>query len=210
MTRIAVFISGGGTTLQNLIEFQQRDELSARLVLVISSRASAGGLKFAEQAELETQVVRKSDFADQANAYSEAMFAPCRQAGVDLVVMAGFLKHVLIPDDFAGRVINIHPSLIPAFCGEAMYGQRVHQAALDYGVKVSGCTVHFVDNQYDSGPIILQRTCPVLDDDTAETLAARVFVEECQALPEAIRRFAHGQLQIVGRKVRSSLASKSV
>ena len=116
--------------------------------------------------------------------------------------MGGFLKHVLIPDDFMGRVMNIHPSLIPAFCGHGFYGRRVHQAVLDYGVKVSGCTVHFVDNQYDHGPIILQHVVPVLDDDTPEALAARVFVEECSAYPEAIQRFAQGRLQLVGRRVR--------
>ena len=103
--------------------------------------------------------------------------------------MAGFLKHVLIPEDFVGRVINIHPSLLPSFGGPGMYGQRVHQAVLERGVKISGCTVHYVDNEYDNGPIILQRSCLVKDDDTAETLAARVFEQECQALPNAIRMF---------------------
>ena len=104
--------------------------------------------------------------------------------------MAGFLKHVLIPEDFRDRVINIHPSLLPSFGGSGMYGQRVHQAALDRGVKVSGCTVHYVDNHYDNGPILLQRTCEVREDDTADTLAARVFEQECRALPEAIGKIA--------------------
>ncbi len=135
---------------------------------------------------LKTMVVRKSDHPDP-DEYSKAMFDPCREAGVELVVMAGFLKHVLIPEDFVGRVINIHPSLLPSFGGPGMYGQRVHQAVLDRGVKISGCTVHYVDNEYDNGPIILQRSCVVKDDDTAETLAARVFEQECQALPDAIR-----------------------
>jgi folate-dependent phosphoribosylglycinamide formyltransferase PurN len=116
--------------------------------------------------------------------------------------MAGFLKHVLIPQDFVGRVMNIHPSLIPAFCGHNYFGRRVHQAALDYGVKFSGCTVHFVDNHYDHGPIILQRVVPVMDDDTPESLGARVFEQECQAYPEAIRLFAEGRLKVVGRRVR--------
>jgi phosphoribosylglycinamide formyltransferase 1 len=129
------------------------------------------------------------------------MFAPCRDAGVELVAMAGFLKHVLIPADFAGRVMNIHPALIPAFCGAGFYGERVHRAALEYGVKVSGCTVHFVDNHYDHGPIILQRTVPVHPDDTPQTLAARVFEQECQAYPEAIRLYAAGRLRIAGRLI---------
>ena len=115
------------------------------------------------------------------------MFGPCREAGVDLVVMAGFLKHVLIPPDFEDRVINIHPSLLPSFGGPGMYGHHVHQAVIDRGVKISGCTVHYVDNHYDNGPIILQRSCEVKDDDTADSLAARVFQEECEALPAAIR-----------------------
>lgn len=116
--------------------------------------------------------------------------------------MGGFLKHVLIPADFENRVINIHPALIPAFCGRGMYGRYVHQAVLDYGAKISGCTVHFVDDQYDHGPIILQRTVPVLDDDTAEALAHRVFDAECEALPEALALIAAGRVHVEGRHVR--------
>jgi phosphoribosylglycinamide formyltransferase-1 len=119
-----------------------------------------------------------------------------------LVVMAGFLKHVPIPADFENRVINIHPSLIPAFCGHGMYGLKVHQAALDYGAKVSGCTVHFVDNQYDHGPIIGQWPVPVADDDTAETLQARVFAAECAAYPAVLAALAQGQISVRERKVR--------
>ena len=108
---------------------------------------------------------------------------------------------VPVPDDFADRVMNIHPALIPAFCGKGFYGHRVHQAALETGVKVCGCTVHFADNVYDHGPIILQRAVPVLDDDTPDTLAARVFEQECEAYPEAIRLFAEGRLRVEGRRV---------
>jgi folate-dependent phosphoribosylglycinamide formyltransferase PurN len=109
---------------------------------------------------------------------------------------------VRIPDDFRHRVLNIHPALIPAFCGKGFYGHRVHEAVLEYGAKVSGCTVHFADTQYDHGPIVLQRAVPVLDDDTPDTLAARIFEQECEAYPEAIRLFAEGRLKIEGRKVR--------
>ena len=116
--------------------------------------------------------------------------------------MAGFLKRVTIPEDFANRVTNIHPGLIPAFCGHGFYGHHVHEAVLDYGAKLSGCTVHFADNQYDHGPVILQRAVPVLDDDTAETLAARVFEAECEAYPEAIQLIAQGRVRVEGRKVR--------
>ncbi len=120
--------------------------------------------------------------------------------------MAGFLKRVTIPDDFTNRVVNIHPGLIPAFCGQGFYGQRVHQAVLDYGAKISGCTVHFADNDYDHGPVILQRAVPVLDDDTAKTLAARVFQAECAAYPEAIQLIADGRVRVEGRKVRITAA----
>jgi folate-dependent phosphoribosylglycinamide formyltransferase PurN len=115
--------------------------------------------------------------------------------------MAGFLQLVHIPDDFLGRVMNIHPSLIPAFCGKGYYGHRVHEAALEYGVKVSGCTVHFADNVYDHGPIILQKTVPVLPGDDAAALAARIFEQECEAYPEAVQLFTEGRLHVEGRKV---------
>jgi folate-dependent phosphoribosylglycinamide formyltransferase PurN len=111
------------------------------------------------------------------------------------------LQLLQVPDDFQGRVMNIHPALIPAFCGKGFYGHRVHEAVLADGAKVSGCTVHFVDNEYDHGPIILQRTVPVLDDDTPDSLAARVFVQECEAYPQAIKWFAEGRLRLEGRKV---------
>jgi phosphoribosylglycinamide formyltransferase-1 len=121
------------------------------------------------------------------------MFDAIRRSGARWVIMGGYLEHLLIPNDFENRVVNIHPSLIPAFCGKGMYGLRVHQAAIDFGVKISGCTVHFVDNQYDHGPILLQRACEVLEGDTAETLQKRVFELECEALPEAIARIAMAQ-----------------
>jgi phosphoribosylglycinamide formyltransferase-1 len=115
--------------------------------------------------------------------------------------MGGFLKHVLIPADFENRVVNIHPGLIPAFCGHGFYGRRVHQAVLDYGAKVSGCTIHFVDDEYDHGPIILQRSVPVEHGDTAEGLARRIFRVECEAYPEALRLIAEGRVQVTGRRV---------
>ena len=199
--RIAVLISGGGTTLRNLIERIEAGTLDAEILLVVASTSKAGGLQFAEQTGIPSAVVRRKDF-DSQDAFSAALFDRCRQAGVDLVVMGGFLKRVTIPDDFANRVINIHPALIPSFCGEGMYGHFVHEAVLDYGVKVSGCTVHFADNQYDHGPVILQKPVPVLDDDTPQTLAARVFEAECEAYPEALNLIAAGRLTVEGRRVR--------
>jgi phosphoribosylglycinamide formyltransferase-1 len=115
---------------------------------------------------------------------------------------SGFLKRITVPEDYAHRVTNIHPALIPAFCGEGMYGHHVHEAVLDYGAKLSGCTVHFADNQYDHGPVILQRAVPVLDDDTPDSLAARVFQAECEAYPEALQAMAQGRLTMEGRRVR--------
>jgi formyltetrahydrofolate-dependent phosphoribosylglycinamide formyltransferase len=190
--KLAVLISGGGRTLRNLIERIAQSELAAEIRLVVSSNADAGGLKFALQAGIPALVVERKTFAD-ANAFSEAVFGPCRQAGVDYVAMGGFLKHVLVPPDFENRVVNIHPALIPACCGKGFYGLRVHEAVLASGARLSGCTVHFVDNEYDHGPIILQRTVPVLDDDTPESLAARVFAAECEAYPEALRLLAAGR-----------------
>jgi phosphoribosylglycinamide formyltransferase 1 len=199
--RIAVLISGGGTTLRNFIEKIAAGTLPVEIGLVISSSPTARGLQFAADAGIPLAVVERKAFASQDD-FSREIFDGCRRARVELVAMAGFLKRVTIPDDFAGRVVNIHPALMPAFCGEGFYGHRVHEAVLEYGAKLSGCTVHFADNQYDHGPVILQRAVPVLDDDTPETLAARVFEAECAAYPEALRLLAAGRVTIEGRRVR--------
>jgi formyltetrahydrofolate-dependent phosphoribosylglycinamide formyltransferase len=201
--RLAVLLSGSGTTLQNLLDRIADGRLAAQVVLVVSSKADAFGLERARQAGVPAMVVSRKE-AGSVQAFSQLLFGHCREASADLVCMAGFLHLVQIPDDFLGRVMNIHPALLPAFGGKGFYGHRVHEAVLAYGAKVSGCTVHFADNQYDHGPIILQRAVPVLDDDTTETLAARVFVEECAAYPEAIRWFAEGRLKIEGRRVRTT------
>lgn len=188
---IAVLISGGGTTLKNLIDQVAVGKLNVDIRLVISSKSTAGGLDHAKTAGIPAQVIRRSD-SESAESFRDAIFGACRDAGVQLVVMGGFLKHVLIPDDFENRVINIHPSLIPDFCGHGFYGSRVHAAVLEAGAKKSGCTVHFVDDEFDHGPIILQREVPVVDNDTVQSLAARVFAAECEALPAAIRKIANG------------------
>jgi len=200
-TRERVLISGGGTTLKNLIEKVKAGELPVSIVLVISSNPQAGGFQFAQESGIPTIVVDWNQYRDP-NSLSEVHFKHCREARVNLVVMGGFLKKLVIPNDFENRVVNIHPALIPAFCGQGFYGHRVHEAVLEYGAKISGCTVHFADNLYDHGPIILQRIVPVLDDDTPESLAKRVFAEECKAYPEAIRLIAEGRVRVEGRKVR--------
>lgn len=156
--KIAVLISGGGRTLKNLLDLAAEGTLPIDVRLVISSTERAGGLQFAHEANVPSLVLDRKLFpSDQA--YGTAIFDACREAEVDYVAMAGFLKLAPVPDDFAGRVLNIHPALIPSFCGHGMYGHHVHQAVLDYGAKVTGCTVHFVDNEYDRGPIIWQ-ACP--------------------------------------------------
>lgn len=198
--RIAVLISGGGTTLRNLIEKVKAGSLPVEIRLVISSSAQARGLQFAREAGIPTLVVERNRMAS-AEAFSEEIFGPCRAAGVQNVVMGGFLKHVTIPPDFENRVVNIHPALLPAFGGKGMYGLKVHEAVLASGVQVTGCTVHFVDNQYDHGPMILQRAVEVRDDDTPETLQARVFAAECEAYPEALRLLAAGQVHVLGSHV---------
>ena len=197
---ISVMISGGGTTLKNLIDHYDRGELDAQIVQVISSKPSAGGLQYAADAGIESQVVDHRDY-DGVESFSKALFDATRLAGVDLVVMGGFLRRVAVPEDFVNRVINIHPSLIPAFCGKGNYGRRVHQAVVDYGCRVSGCTVHFVDDQYDHGPIIGQQTVQVNAEDSAESLAAKVFDAECELYPQVINAIATGKVKVSGRRV---------
>lgn len=199
--RLAVLISGGGTTLDNFLAKIAAGELSAEIPLVVASRADCGGIAKARRAGLRCEVIERKGFPS-ANEFSDAIFAHCRDARVDLVTLAGFLALIRIPADFEGRVLNIHPALIPAFCGKGFYGHKVHEAVLERGARVSGCTVHFADNHYDHGPIVIQKCVPVLDDDTPDTLAARVFSAECEAYPEAIRLFAAARLEIHDRRVR--------
>ena len=200
---MAVLISGGGTTLKNLLAKIAAGQLAASVAVVVSSNPAARGLEFATAADVPAATVDPRSFATP-EAFSQAVFDRCRAAQVELVVMGGFLKHVLIPADFENRVVNIHPALIPAFCGQGFYGHHVHEAVLAYGAKLSGCTVHFVDNQYDHGPIIYQSVVPVLDDDTPDSLAARVFAAECEALPYTIGLIAAGKVRVDGRTVRVS------
>lgn len=198
--RLVMLISGGGTTFRNLVEKIAAGELDAKILHVVSSNPSAGGLGIAESAGIPASVLEREHFASTED-YSAAVFGVCRSADPDLVVMGGFLKLLVIPPDFENRVLNIHPALVPAFSGKGFYGHRVHEAVLEYGAKLSGCTVHFVDNCYDHGPILLQRAAPVLDNDTPDSLAARVFDAECAAYPEALRMIAAGRVEINGRRV---------
>ncbi len=197
---IAVLISGTGRSLQNLIERIGAGRLDAEIRLVVASNSTAGGLDFARAAGIPTQVVRRNQCPSDAE-FSEHIFAAVREAGAKIVVLAGFMKFLPIPPDFENRVINIHPALIPSFCGRGLYGHFVHEAVIEYGAKISGCTVHFVDNQYDHGPIILQRIVAVEEGDTPERLADRVFAAEKEALPEAVQLLAEGRVQVHDRQV---------
>jgi phosphoribosylglycinamide formyltransferase 1 len=198
---IAVLVSGGGSTLQNLIDRIAAGTLPARIVQVISSRPDAFGVERARRAGLPVEVVTRKVFPS-IEAFSQRTFDLCRQAGARLVVLGGYLQLLRIPDDYRLKVVNIHPALLPAFGGKGMYGHHVHEAVLDYGAKVSGCTVHFVDDQYDHGPVIAQRAVEVRDDDTPDTLAARVFAAECELYPSVIRGLIEGQVSVSGRSMR--------
>jgi phosphoribosylglycinamide formyltransferase-1 len=199
--QLAVLISGGGTTLQNLIDVIAAGKLHAQIKLVIGSRPDLAGLRRASDARIMNFVVDRRRFEDVAR-FSTQVFSLCDDAGLDLICLGGWLSLLDIPERYARKLINIHPALLPSFGGKGMYGHYVHEAVLAHGCKVSGCTVHFVDGSYDTGPIIVQRTCPVLEDDTPATLAARVFAEEKIAYPEAIGLIAENRLKIEGRIVR--------
>jgi len=199
--RLAVVLSGSGTTLQNFMDRIDRDELPARVVLVVSSVEGAYGLERARKAGVPARTVARSAFSGRRD-FSIALTKALQEHDPDLVAFAGFIHLWEVPDSFDGKVMNIHPALVPAFSGKGYYYDRVHAEALDRGVKVSGCTVHFVNNRYDEGPIILQKTVVVLYEDTIETLRDRVQVAEREAYPAAIRLFAEGRLSIDGGRVR--------
>lgn len=198
--RLGVLLSGGGRTLLNILDEIAAGRLDAEVAVVIASRPCKGAER-AEAANLNVHVVPFKEHPEPA-AYSAAISELLDAAAVDLVCMAGFLSMWHVPPRYQGRVMNIHPALLPLFGGKGLYGDRVHQAVLASGAKVSGCTVHFVNNEYDAGPIILQRTVQVRDTDTPHDLAERVFEQECIAYPEAIRLFAAGRLSIDGPIVR--------
>ena len=199
--KLAVLLSGTGRTLENIFDHIADGRLDAEVVVVGSSRADAYGLERARSRGVPTFVVPSREYR-RTSEFSKAIFGELGKYDFDLLLLAGFMCLLELPQELIGRAMNIHPALIPAFCGKGYYGHFVHEAVLRYGVKVSGCTVHFVDNIYDHGPIIIQKTVRVLDDDTPESLAARVFEKECEAYPEAVRLFGEGRLKIEGRRVR--------
>lgn len=185
--RVAVLVSGTGRHLETLARLCASGELDARVVLCVSNRPGVLALERAAAAGVPSLVLAGERGEDERG-YGERLFEAVRAAGADTVVLAGFLKKLWIPQDYQGRVVNIHPSLLPAFGGKGYYGHHVHAAVLARGCQVSGCTVHLVDEVYDNGPILVQRWCPVEPSDDADALAARVFAEELVALPEGLRR----------------------
>jgi phosphoribosylglycinamide formyltransferase 1 len=199
--QLGILLSGGGRTMMNLLSQINAGSLNANISLVISSRTDIAGVEKAKAAGLNLKIVRRKDYSDVAS-FSSAIAAQLKAAQVDLVVQAGWLCLWHIPDAYKNRVMNIHPALLPSFGGQGMWGHHVHEAVLKTGCKVSGCTVHFCTNEYDEGPIIIQRCCPVQENDTSDTLAERVFEQECIAYPEAIRLFAAARLTVEGHVVR--------
>jgi phosphoribosylglycinamide formyltransferase-1 len=193
--RLGVLISGGGTTLVNILEYIKKGKLNAEVPVVISSRSKAAGVERAKNAGLDVKILRKKDYPD-IDEFSKQIEQTLAGANVDLIVQGGWLCLWKIPQRYENRVMNIHPALLPSFGGQGMWGHHVHEAVLKAGCKISGCTVHFCTNEYDKGPIIVQRSCPVKDDDTPDTLAARVFEQECIAYPQAIKLFAEDKLTI--------------
>lgn len=202
--RIAILVSGHGrgSNMAAIIDACQRGEIDGQVVLVIGTRREAPALQRASEKGVPTRVISPRNLSEEE--YAQRLLHALGEAKADLVCLAGYMRLLPTPvvQAYAGRVMNIHPALLPLFGGKGMYGEHVHRAVLDSGMKVSGCTVHFVDEHYDTGPIIVQRCVPVEEEDTWETLAARVLVQEHQAYVQAVKLFAQGRLRIEGRRVR--------
>ena len=201
MKKIAVFASGSGSDFQSIIDANERDKF-CEIALLVASKEDIYAIERAKKHNIEYIVRRKKDFASAEEMF-ENIISELTARKVDYIVLAGYL--CMIAENFVrafpDRIVNIHPSLIPSFCGKGYYGLNVHRAAIEYGVKVSGCTVHFVDEHYDSGAILMQRTVPVFEEDTPESLQARVLSEEHKILPEAVKLLVSGKVRKEGRKV---------
>lgn len=205
MVKIAVLVSGGGTNLQALIDAQARGEIkNGQISLVIASKPGVYALERAEKAGIPSCVIARKDF-DSAQAMTVALVEKLQAEGIGLVVLAGFMTIITgeMVEAYPNAILNVHPALIPSFCGQGFYGLHVHEKALEYGVKVSGATVHFVSEECDGGPIVLQKAVEVLDDDTPEALQKRIMEQaEWVLLPKAVSLFCQGRLKVEGRRVR--------
>ncbi len=204
MLNIGVLVSGGGTNLQALIDAEKRGEIkNGKISLVIASRSDAYALERAKNNDIKTEVLLRKSF-ESTDAYSDALLELLENNNIDLVVLAGFMTIISskVPQVYKNKIINIHPALIPSFCGKGFYGLHVHEAALERGVKLSGATVHFVNEVCDGGPIIIQKAVEIKDDDTPETLQKRIMVEaEWKILPKAVSLFCEGKLKVEGNRV---------
>lgn len=198
--RIVVLLSGGGRTLRNLLAWIEAGDLNVSVARVISTRGDAAGNRIATGSWIPLTIVARRGF-ESTEAFSSAVIELLDAEQPDLVVCAGFLTKLEVPDRYLGSIVNIHPSLLPLFGGKGYYGDRVHRAVLQSGMKVSGCTVHFVDNQYDAGPIIAQRCVPVEPEDTVESLAARVFEAECDLYPRIVQGVLDGRVRLENGRV---------
>ncbi len=202
MIKIVVLASGRGTNLQAIIDACERGEIDGKVIAVISDRKDAFALQRARKHGIKDIFLNPKGL--KRDEYDEKLLELLDNLQPDLIVLAGYMR-ILSPKvvrKYYGKIINIHPALLPSFGGKGYYGERVHRAVLEYGCKVSGCTVHFVDEEVDHGPIIVQRCVPVMEDDTPETLADRILAEEHKALVYAVKLFAEGRLRIEGRRVR--------
>ncbi len=199
-TRVAVLLSGSGTTFEHAARERAAGRLDVDFCAVVASKAGAGGLERARDHGVPAELVERRAFDDE-RAFNDALHAVLEPHRPDLVALMGFLSRLEIRG-YAGRVMNVHPALIPSFCGKGFYGDRVHRAVLEAGVKLTGATVHFCDEEYDTGPIIVQQAVPVLEGDTLDALRARVQAAEREIYPRAIQLFAGGRLRVEGRRVR--------
>ncbi len=199
---VAVLASGQGSNLKALIEANKCGKLDARIVLVLSDKSEAGAFETARQNDITTRHIVRPSFSSD-NEFDQAVIALLREHEVDFIALAGYLRMISpsIVKHYTDRILNIHPALLPAFGGKGMYGRKVHEAVLEYGCKVSGATVHLVEEGYDTGPPVMQRCVPVMHADTVETLAARVLEVEHKIYPEALQLFAEKRVEIQGRKV---------
>jgi len=198
--RIAVLLSGRGTTFERLVEERAKGRLDVEFSAVISSKRGAPGLERARRHGIPAHVVARKEMRDERE-FNDALHRVLAGDPPELLVLAGFLSRIELRG-YNGRAMNTHPSLIPAFCGKGYYGERVHRAVLEYGAKVTGATIHYCDEQYDTGPVILQQAIDVREDDTPASLAARVAAVERELYPRAVQLHAQGRLRLEGRRVR--------
>ncbi|MFT7618961.1 MAG: phosphoribosylglycinamide formyltransferase-1 [Planctomycetota bacterium] len=189
--RVCILLSGSGRSLENLLRHIEAKKLNCEINGVIASRRGIRGIEVAREAGIPVEVIRRRDY-ETLESFSDANTKAIEKMEPNLVVMAGYLSFYHLPESLKGKVINIHPSLLPLFGGEGYYGHHVHKAVLESGMRVTGCTVHFVDNIYDNGPFVLQLPVPVKPNDTIDDLASRVFETECRALPQAISWILNG------------------